>query len=94
MIPETGDRPEDDARLVRRFEWLLVALVTLLVPAHGRDEAWPFNVWPVYVRGHQLPPQRVSETELRLVCHDGEVNHLFRARLFNHVEVDLGRAVA
>jgi hypothetical protein len=47
MMPETVDLPEDDVRFLRRFEWLLVALVTLLVPAHGCDEAWPFNVWPV-----------------------------------------------
>jgi hypothetical protein len=94
MIPETGGRPENDARLVRRFEWLLVALVTLLVAAHGRDEAWPFIVWPMYAKGYPPPPQRVSETELRLVCRDGEVMHLLPARLFTHVEIDLGRRVA
>ena len=71
MISETGDLPEDDARLLRRFEWLLVALVALLVAAHGRDEAWPFIVWPMYARGYPPPPPRVSETELRLVCRDG-----------------------
>jgi hypothetical protein len=94
MMPETGDLTEDDVRLVRGFEWLLVALVTLLVAAHGRDEAWPFIFWPMYARGYPPPPQRVSETELRLVCRDGEVVHLLPARLFTHAEIDLGRRVA
>ena len=94
MIPETGDLPEDDLRLLRRFEWLLVALVILLVAAHGRDEAWPFIVWPMYARGYPPPPPRVSETELRLVCRDGEIMHLLPARLFTHVEIDLGRRIA
>jgi hypothetical protein len=94
MIPETGNLPEDDVRLLRRFEWLLVALVTLLVAAHGRDEAWPFIVWPMYARGYPPPPQRVSETEVRLVCRDGQVMHVLPARLFTHVEIDLGRSIA
>ena len=93
MISETGDLPEDDARLLRRFEWLLVALVALLVAAHGRDDTWPFIVWPMYARGYPPPPSRVSETELRLVCRDGEVIHLLPAKLFTHVEIDLGRRI-
>jgi hypothetical protein len=93
-MPETSDLPEDDLRLLRRFEWLLVALVTLLVAAHGRDKAWPFIVWPMYARGYPPPPQRVSETELSLVCRDGEVMHLLPVRLFTHVEIDLGRRIA
>ena len=71
-----------------------MALVILLVAAHGRNEAWPFIVWPMYARGYPPPPPRVSETELRLVCRDGEVMHLLPARLFTHVEIDLGRRVA
>jgi hypothetical protein len=83
----------DDARLLRRFEWLLVLLVVLLVAAHGRDDAWPFILWPMYARGYPAPPPRVSETELRLVSRDGAVMHLLPADLFTHAEVELGRRV-
>lgn len=92
--PETVELAEDDVRLLRRFEWLLVALVMLLVAAHGRNDAWPFIVWPMYARGYPPPPHLVSETELHLVCRDGEVIRLLPAGLFTHVEIDLGRRVA
>ena len=91
---ETASLTDDDARLLRRFECLLVVLVVLLVVARGRDEAWPFIVWPMYADGYPPPPHRVSETELRLVCRDGEVVHLLPAQLFTHVEIELGRRVA
>jgi len=81
-------------RLLRRVEWLLVALVALLVAARGRDEAWPFVTWPMYARGAPPPPQAVSETELRLVCRDGEVLRLLPAELFTHVEIELARRIA
>jgi len=84
---------EDDARALRRFEWLLVVLVVLLVAAHGRDLAWPFVGWPMYARSFPPPPRRVSETELRLVSRDGQVTHLLPARLFTHVEIELARRV-
>lgn len=85
---------DDDARALRHFERLLVVLVVLLVAAHGRDQAWPFIVWPMYARSFSPPPRRVSETELRLVSRDGEVTHVLPGRLFTPVEIDLGRRVA
>jgi hypothetical protein len=91
---ETGALPPEDARVLRRFACLLGVLVVLLVAAHGRDDAWPFIVWPMYARGYPPPPHRVSETELRLVSRDGAVMHLLPADLFTHVEIDLGRRIA
>jgi hypothetical protein len=91
---DTATPPADAARLLRRFECMLVVLVLLLVAAHGRDDAWPFVVWPMYARGYPPPPPRVSETELRLVSRDGAVFRLLAADLFTPVEVDLGRRVA
>ena len=85
---------EHDARVLRRFERLLVAVVVLLVAAHGRDAAWPFVVWPMYARTHPTPPRRVSETEVRLVSRDGDVVRLLPAQVFTHVEIELGRRVA
>ena len=85
--------PADDVRVLRRFECLLVVLVLLLVAAHGRDDAWPFIVWPMYARGYPPPPRLVSETELRLVSRDGAVMRLLPADLFTHVEIDLGRRI-
>ena len=90
---DTAALPADAARLLHRFEWLLAVLVLLLVAAHGRDDAWPFVVWPMYAKGYPPPPHRVSETELRLVSRDGAVIRLLPADLFTQVEVDLGRRV-
>ena len=83
-----------DARVLRRFERLLLAIVVLLVAAHGRDDAWPFVVWPMYARCHPTPPRRVSETELRLLSREGAVLRLLPAQVFTHVELELGRRVA
>lgn len=91
---ESAALSAEDTRLLRRFECLLVVLVVLLVTAHGRDEAWPFIVWPMYARGYPPPPHQVGETELRLVSRDGAVMHLLPADLFTHVEIDLGRRIA
>jgi hypothetical protein len=90
---ETAALPAEDARWLRRFECLLVVLVVLLVAAHGRDDAWPFIVWPMYARGYPPPPDQVRETELRLVSRDGAVMHLLPADVFTHVEIDLGRRI-
>jgi hypothetical protein len=84
---------DDDARVLRRFERLLIVLVVLLVAAHGRDRAWPFVDWAMYARSFPPPPRRVSEIELRLVSRDGGVTHLLPGRLFTQVEIDLARCV-
>jgi len=82
-----------DTRLLRRFEWLLALIVVVLVAAHGRDYAWPFNVWPMYARSFPPPPRQVSEMELHLVSRDGEVVRLLPPNVFTHVEIELGRRV-
>jgi hypothetical protein len=85
---------ERDARTLRRFERLVAAVVVALVAARGRDDAWPFIVWPMYASTHPTPPRRVSETELRLVSRDGDVRRLLPPQVFTHVELELARRVA
>jgi hypothetical protein len=58
--------------LVTRTKVVLLLLLTGLMLARGRSDAWPLVGWSMFAMGPRLPPpERIERVELRVLSRDG-----------------------